>query len=1150
MRRFAVILLAFPSFLGAQEFRGAILGRITDSSGAVVVGAGIQVTNVETNVAVSTAANQEGNYQVPFLLPGNYVVRVEHPGFKKVERPGVRVSVGAQVTLNFVLEVGAAAETVTVTASAPLLNAASADVGQVVEKTYVDMMTVTVRRNVVSLVHLTPGITTDGWETTYTDNSQSQISISGGGGTRGRVEFLVDGVPNSVPIGGGVLTFAPTMDAVEEFKVHTTLFDAAYGHSNGGAVSITTRGGTNELHSALYFHKMWAALNANTWTNNRLGAPKAPTNRHEWGYALGGPVYVPKIYSGRNRTFFSTSLEWDDRKTAATRQGRVPTALEREGDFSQTLNRLGTGALRIYDPATTIISGTAATRQPFPGERIPSSRLNPTGLAVMHVYPAPNIAGVPQIGRYNWTIAGYYPVLNRNFSARIDHGIGNKHRLFGRFGRMQRDQNNIEENFTFPGFSGAPEGGSSDHNLRYFTSLSLDDTIMLSPSFVGSLRYGISRRATKVINGAGAGLDPAGLRLPDIIVRNQATKGYPFFSPGENMVSIGGGLSRDANDLHALLATFTKLTGRHSLKFGGDYRLIRWNRLSPGSAASGNFGFSPTFTQADPYTPRSADTTGSAMASLLLGVPSSGSFGYQSPLSLQTHYLAGFVQEDWKVNPRLTVNFGLRYELETPYTERYNRVSYTFDPNARLPVQIPPERAGGMDLRGGILFAGVDGHPRREGTIDKNSFGPRFGFAFSATPKTVVRGGYGLFYSPQVYNTSFLGDVGVFSAVTPYVATNDNGATPFTTLANPFPAGLRQPQGASAGLMAQVGDSLSYYHADRVSPYNQQWQFGIQRELPSQILVEAVYIGMLSLKQFESFNLNEKLDRYLVLGTAENNRVPNPFLGVFPATSSLGQGTTITQRSLWPAFPQFTSLTMDGANTGRAVYHALQVKVEKRLTHGLNLLWNYTNSKLMDNNTTSIVNERHYRSVSGFDQAQMMRLAFVYQLPSPSARTGAGKALNQVLGGWSVSAFWSLASGQPLSISHANGRPLRLRNAVKSGPVVDRLGDRRDAAGRVLNPYFDTTAFAALPNQYTVSPEPPYLDELRAPGVSRLNASGFKSFAIWERLRLEVRLEASDATNTPQFGSPGANMSNPATFGVISSADGSRLVLGGVRLTF
>ncbi len=1137
------LLSMFSFLLCGQEFRGTILGRVTDPSGAAAVGATVRVVNIETNVASETKVNELGNYQVPFLLPGNYAIAVEHAGFRTLQRNNVRVSIKAEVKLDFVLEIGAAAETVTVTASAPLLNAVNADLGQVIENRYVDAVagSLAMGRNVLNLSQLAPGVT--GTAGSYTSNSQNSFSISGGGSTRGANEVLIDGIPNTVPQRGGMVVFTPSVDSVEEVKVHNTMFDAGYGHSNGGAISITTRSGTNNLHGALYDYKQWSALNANSWSNNRLRLPKPPISYYQWGYTVGGPVYIPYLYNGRNRTFFMTSLERDNDKRSVNTENRVPTTAERAGDFSQTVNAVG-GPLTIYDPATTVVAGGKATRQPFPGARIPAAQLNPIGVAILNVFPSPNLPGRAQIGGNNWAAGGIALVVQKQESARIDHAISDRRKLFGRVSQLQRRQ--TPASFSFPGAWYYPGYDWVQDLRRVFSSASLDDTFVFSPSLVGSLRYGFSRKLEPIVGGS-ANLDPASLKLPNAIVANQFVKGYPLLSLGENLPQLGNDSQKVANDVHSLLATFTKLAGRHSLKIGLDYRLTRWNQLSPGSAAAGTFSFSPGFTTADPFTASSTNTSGTALASALLAAPSSGSFGYVSPLSLQNHYAAGYVQEDWKLTGRLTLNFGLRYELETPYTERYNRVSYGFDSAAQLPVQV-----SGVTLRGGLLFAGVGGLPRREGNVDWDNFGPRFGLAYSVGSKTVIRAGYGLFYSGQSFNSSFLGQVNAFDAVTPYVGSIDNGATVFTTLSNPFPNGLRQAPGGSIGLRAQLGDGAAYFAPDRVSPYNQQWMLGVQRELPSQVLVEVAFMGMLSLKEFESFNLNEKPDRYLALGSAENTKVPNPFYGVFPATSSLGQGTTVSQRQLWLAFPQFTSLTVNGANTGRSTYRSLQLKAEKRLTHGLAVSWNYTYSRLLRNNTTSLVNERHYYSISNLDQTHLMRMAFTYKLPIQIQGQGFARLAKQLAEGWSLSGFMSMFSGLPMTISQANGRPIVLRNPALSGPVGERLGDRRDAGGRVANPYFDIGAFQALASQYTISPTLPYLEQLRAPGSNGLplSLSLFKYFTLKERLKLQARIDATSITNTPQFGAPGTNMSSLATFGVITSASGRRQMQAALRLEF
>jgi hypothetical protein len=1146
-----ILLLTCAAF--AQEFRSSIFGRITDATGAVVPGAAVAAVNVDTNASAGTKTNEQGNYRIPFLLPGNYAVFVEQAGFRKIERRGIRVSVGSDMTLDFMLEVAATGESITVTAVAPTLNTANADLSQVVEQTYVRNLPVSLTRNVLNKALMTPGITRADTAGTVTSNGQTNIVISGGGGNTARNEIMVDGIPNTVARSGGVAVFVPSQDSVEEMKVQTTLFDAAYGHSNAGAISITTLAGTNEIHGSAYDFKRWRALNANSWENNRLSLKKPPLSYNQFGGVLSGPVYLPRIYDGRNRTFFTFSLENNSDKAPRTRQARVPTQLERGGDFSQTLNRRGAAGLEVYDPWSTTGSGTSAKRTLFPGARIPASSLNPTGVAVAKVYPPPNLAGPAQIGADNWAGNGVYQVLEDQQSIRIDQVVSSRQRMFGRFSRLKRQDEFVP--VFFPGVLSFPTEGQSDLGLSYrnFYSVALDDTISFTPTLVGSVRYGLSYRYLPKWLGLAADgrtlADPSALNLAPVILQNQATKAFPILNMGERIIQMGGREDVENWYTHTVLTTFYKMVRNHSLKFGTDYRLNRWNKIYLGDGQSGSFAFSPVFTQANPSVPTTADTSGSGLASLLLGVPASGSLGYDSPLARQHHYLSLFVQEDWRVRPNLTLNFGVRYELETPYTERYNHAAFGFDYTAPSPLKAP-----GLDLRGGLLFAGTGGNPRREGNLDANNFGPRFGFAYSLGGRTVLRGGYGLFYGAQSYNSGFDGAIATFSAATPYVGTVDSGATPFATLANPFPGGLRLPQGSEAGLAARYGDSLSFFNQTRVNPYNQQWQFSVQRQLPGAAVLEAAYVGMLSLKILEAFNLNEKPDAYLSLGAEEDKKVTNPFLGVFSGTSQLGQGATVSQGQLWKRYPQYVSLTMEGANTGRAIFHGLQAKVEKRLSHGLNLLWAHTFSKLIVNNTTSIVNERHYRSVDDQDVRHVMRLAFVYQLPfGPGKPLGGGMrgVAARLAGGWNLSGFLSANTGFPLTITHANGRPIRLRNAAKSGAIGERLGYEIDpATRRVLNPYFDINAFAALPSKYVVSPEPSYFDELRGPGNVSLNLAVLKEITLKERLKLEVRAEAANATNSPNWANPGTNMSNLATFGVIPSGGNARSIQIGARLAF
>lgn len=356
------------------------------------------------------------------------------------------------------------------------------------------------------------------------------------------------------------------------------------------------------------------------------------------------------------------------------------------------------------------------------------------------------------------------------------------------------------------------------------------------------------------------------------------------------------------------------------------------------------------------------------------------------------------------------------------------------------------------------------------------------------------------------------------------------------------------------GLAARYGDSLTYGDQNRVNPYNQQWQFGVQREVPFRVLIEANYMGMLSLKELQSFNVNEKPDKYLALGQAENNKITNPFLGIFSPQSSLGQGSTISQKQLWVAFPQYSSLTVQNKNSGQAIYHSGQFKMTKRYSHGLNVLVSYNFSKLISSNTTSIINNRPYRGIASFDYPQMLRMAFVYQLPF-----GHGKAfgsslrvpLGRIIDGWTLSGYINYRSGQPLSVSGPNGQPIMLRNPSKSGSVSERLGDQVDpVTHKVLNPFFDTSAFQALPDQYTIAPNPPYSSNFRGPAAWGRNASLAKDVRTWERFKLQIRIEATDFTNSVSWGNPGTNMSNQATFGVISSGGGGRSIQMSARVMF
>lgn len=1150
-------LFLFAGAAAGQEFRGRISGRVVDPAAAAVPGAVVTANALDTGVTAKSKANAEGNYDIPYLLPGKYKVEVQASGFKSLTQSPVEVVINQTVTLNFTLQIGATSETITVTAQSPLLDTTNADLGQVMNKTLVDNVAVSLNRNAVEMAQLA-GVT-GSVGNSYTSSSQSNISIAGGGDRQGANEYLIDGVPNTSVVQNGAIAYVPSLDSVQEVKVQTTMFDAAYSHSNGGAISITTRGGTNQVHGSAYLFARFTDLNANTWTNNLTGTARPNTNYRQWGGIIGGPVWIPKIYDGHNRTFFTFSIERDRNPSSGTQLGRMPTALERQGDFSQTLSPAGS-PLQIYNPFTTVLDSSGkASRQPFPGARIPANMLSPFGAAVLGLMPPPNYnTGQPaQIGAYNYVGSDPEVLRNNQWSVRGDHNFSANNRMFARVSHMSRNDDISE---FFPGDWSLTGANTLGLSTRGYDSVTFDDTHVFSPTFVGSFRYGIGRRTDKDTEG-GAGMDPSVLNLPSVILQNSTVTGFPFIrlrgntstsgnsDTVENLPWIGSRFNRDGGTTHSFLVNMTKVLGNHVLKFGGDYRLVRYGVDNRGDAAAGDFNFNPVFTQSNPFDNNTEKTSGTAMASLLLGIPSSGSFGSNSGYALQSHYIAGFIQDEWKISGKLTLNVGLRYEVETPFSERYNHIAYGFDPNAALPVQVP-----GMALRGGLVFAGQNGAPDRQGNIDWNNFGPRFGFAYNIAAKTVIRGGYGLFYASGVNDLGFAGQIDTFNAATTYVGSLDGGATPFTTISNPFPNGLSAAVGTSQGLLTKIGDSLTFLNPNRLLPYTQQIAVSVQRELPFATLVEAGYLHSLTAKEYDSFNLDEKPDAYLPLGSAENTQVPNPFFGIFPASSPLGGSKTIAQGKLWPAYPQFNSLTEQGVNTGMSTYNAFRLRVEKRLSRGLTFTGIYIFSRMTDNNVSSLINPRPYASIGSLDQTHVGRVAFSYDLPAQFREPGMGySVLRQVAGGWRLSGYWSVATGLPLSISDSNGRPDLIGDPSTSGSIYGRLGNGPidPATGYRVNPYINPSAFQSLASKYVIPTALPYYDDLRAPRTDSLNLSAFKSFRLWrEGARMELRLDAQNAFNHPLFGSPSTALNNKSTFGVITSAGGNRLVEAGLRFAF
>jgi hypothetical protein len=1146
--------LAFATAAWAQEFRGAILGRITDASGAVVPSAAVKAINEETNVATATKSNAEGSYNVPFLLPGRYKVTVTAAGFRTVEQPGIVVEINDRIELNLTLQIGTATESIVVNAESPMLQTASADLGQVAGREMLDPMLMT--STVLQLANMAPGVlgaSSLGFANTMS-NSQNSIAVNGGNGTQSGNDITIDGAPALAPRASGLAVGMPMPDAVQEFKIATTMFDASLGRSNGGSMSITTRSGTNAYHGTLSYYTQNESLNANSWGNNRVGIVRPAVDLYAAGGTIGGPVRLPK-YDGHNRTFFFFGYESDRNGQHAPGLAFVPTAAMRQGDFSQTLAAAG-GPLVLYDPQSTVVNaaGTFVSRTVFPGAKIPAQRLNPIGLAVMNTEPTPNLNVIPQINTPNWTADMPFTQVTKNWQMRVDQAAGSKHRLFARV--AVPDYLGQPNPAYFPGAYSVPPNGTSNLNtdMRHQRAATVDDTILLSPSLVASFRFGYTR-VNSVNFQEGDRQDPAALNLPAAITAHQVSPAWPIFDiSGDGAPFIGSRPRVSVNDLWSMMDNFTKTHGAHNLRFGVDYRLVRWNENNPGTYANGQFVFNNTLTRQDPTKSTTGTSSGSAMAGLLLGLPTTASnrgIGFTSPLSLQTQYAGFYFQDDWKVTRRLTLNLGMRYEFETPPTERFDRLLYSFDPSISPGITVPGLGA----LHGGVRFVNDGGVGREQGVLDKNNFGPRVGLAYSPANNLVIRGGYGIFYSSAITNLSSGTPTtdGAFGAITQYVGStgSDTMPIPGVSLSNPFPNGYIQPTGKSLGALTDLGSTVTFPNPNRVLPYVQQWQASVQKQFRGQLLGEIAYVGMHSLKLYEDLNLDDTPDAAL----SNTSNVTNPFLGILPAASTLGQGSTVKYTQLQKTYPQFSTVTLQRNNDGRLLYHSLQARAQKRLSNGLQLVVNYTHSKAMQYLQYSAVNVRRWRTVSPIDYPHMFNVFLIYQMPFGHGRTWGrswARPLDAAVGGWTLAFTTHYQSGDPMTVTDTNGTPVPIGDPNTAGGITDRLGDRIDPKTNLpLNPFFSPNVWIHIQN-FAISPEAPLWSWLRGPSQWTQTVTMTKSVSITERFKVELRALVTSPFNHPIFSDPATNLASPATFGVITSSASSstRGITFGAKLRF
>ncbi|MGB9470030.1 MAG: TonB-dependent receptor, partial [Candidatus Acidiferrum sp.] len=1204
------ILLLLPVALFSQAYFGTVSGEITDPTGAVVPGAKVLLTDQAKGFVFNAKTDSSGRYLFPSIPPGVYTVSVEMEGFQKEVRTGIKVDVTENATANLRLKVASATQSVEVSAQSQELNTEDAVTGQVVNRKFINDLPL-VDRYVLDFVSLGPGITNMSDQNSVGDTGTNFVS----NGSRGAsADILMDGasITNFEPNGGiTYVTYTPSAEAVEEFKVEQTNFSAEYGFSGASVVNMITRSGGNSFHGSAYDFIRNQLTDANNWFANAADQPLPPVHRNNFGGTIGGPII-------KNKLFFFFDYDGTRQSYMNTYQAGVPTAAERTGDFGGlcaanggTFNGSGqcsVAAGQIWDPYTGTFqapaNGTAGAYRsafiPFnnlatytsPGNpnlngtpyqlpQAPGNLIDPVALKMMSMFPMPNYSGN---GIYdNWVATGATVNPNNQFDIKIDYRISEKNLLSGRYSQDTNSATpyNCFKNFTDPCGSG-PNSGSSH-------LFAIDDTETFSPTLILTSTFGFTRGAT-LIDAYNKSLNsnPLGtLGFPSYLGTN-GFLGVPAIAINDyysaSYTSIGQdpyGNYRQGQDTGQLTELLTKIHGNHELKFGFEGRIHQQNYIQT-NAPLGIFSFNALGSSQCPI-PDITQCGGDSMASFMMGQISTGApygstYEIQFEPATQSFQYAGYVQDNWKLTPRLTLNLGLRYDVNTPRTERYNRMNW-FNPDAVSPINggsitYPDPITGNTVTRpllGGEVFASPS--IRTNWVTDWKDIQPRVGFSFQYDPKTVVRGGYGIYYSQTRSGANGLLSYGSqgFNQYSNLVPTYQNdGATPYLHLDNPFPNGLQLPTGNSLGLSNDVGYGAigpirdSFYAR---TPSEQSWSLGVQRELASNLILTVDYVGKKGTHlYYQGLNTLDILPIQVENYTpAQMNAlvsyVPNPFAsiltGPYYANSPL-TSPTVQGFQLELPYPQFTGVTTDEPPVANSIYNALQVTVEKHYSNGLQLSANYTFSKSIDDssiydgnvswlaNTTSGIygpqdpnRPKLDRSLSTFDIPQLFKLNYTYDLPIGRGRPWLNdmpRPLELLIGGWKTAGVWVIHDGFPLAyIMENGGTPIPTYGQQRpniTGPIEKTGG----GDGNWVNNYFADPGVFQAPAPYTLGDAARTIGSVRSPFFFSANLSVSKLFVLsnsHEGMSLELRLEAENAFNHPVFGTPDTTVGDP-TFGQIN----------------
>jgi hypothetical protein len=1128
--------------LSAQSYYGGLRGIVMDANGGVIPDAKVTMINQGTAAQRTTLTGPTGEFVFSEVVPATYSLTVESAGFKKFQQASIVVGTQQQVSLNAKLEIGQVSETVEVKEEVPLIENATASQGQVLDNQKLTELP-NLGRNPFMLSKLVQNVMPVGnpaYNRMEDQSGSSSISIAGGP-VRGN-NYLIDGVPITDATNRAMII--PSLESVEEVKIQANTYDAEMARSGGGMFNTYMKSGANAYHGSLYGHLRRTSWDANSYFNNAGGVPITDQPNDTWGASFGGAVRIPKLYDGKNKTFFYLGVEHYDDTQSSSSVFSAPTALERTGDFSKSYTSSG-ALLTIYDPLNTV----GGARQPFPGNIIPASRINLVGQAIANSYQLPTGAA-KFYGDTNLPAPGRLPCRAVQYTSKFDEN----------FTQWWRASLSYLRYFSLePGNSEFPTVSSPDQwrLQRRVDTTQLNNLFTVTPSLVLTVRYGFNRFPNYSYN-TSQGYDITNLGFPPSLASQvpKPLSQFPYITTN-NFYQLA---SSDNNSfyVHAsdnFSANVSKFMGRHDLRAGFDFRKIK-TAGNDANNASGDYAFNGIFTKS---APTSSGSGGADLADMLLGYPASGNIYSSSKLTDFADYYGLYIQDDFRVSKRLTLNLGLRWEHETGLQEVNNGMLVNFDGTAKNPLAAS---VTGISPMGVVVYAGNG--KNSVGNPYTNKWGPRFGFAYQADSKTVIRGGYGIFWAPQFALGSPLATVG-FNQTTTYIASTDNNVTPANSLSNPFPSGILQPAGKSAGNLTGIGQSITLVDPHARSPYVQQYSFDIQREAPGGIAMEVGFIGSKSshlVLGASTLNANALYPQLLSLGSALTKSVSNPFYG--NGGAGIIGTAKVQQSQLLLPYPTYNAINMQFNDNNKAIYYSMVLKAQKRFSHGLTFLSTFTWSRNRDESSGGAGNtlnsgakgpQNPYNlagdySFSNIDSPMRWATSISYDLPF-----GKGKGLlangwvgKYVAGGWVVNAVSIYQTGFPLQITQATnynsgfGYASQRPNATGVSPVTSGSLEQR------LGSYINPAAFSTAP-QFTFGNISRTLD-MRGPGQANWDLSVFKNFEIKETLKAQFRAEALNAMNTPLFYGPNVSFGSSSFGKITTQANFSRQLQLALRFSF